>query len=103
MDDFQGSERPAPDGMSRPDTDEPGSVELCITIAKDGSLSVYKEAEGQESARQPADDITQALKMVLMLYREASPTADAEDQMRAGYGEPMQPKRPTTPADRSMV
>ena len=104
---FADSDLPEADDAGQPATSEGQIAKLCIGVMADGSLTVYKEtgeeAAEQESPRQPAATIGEALKMVLMLYRESSPTANAEDQMRAGYGEPMQGSRPTTPADRSMV
>jgi hypothetical protein len=78
-----------------PDTDAPGAVELCIEVAADGTMTVYKEVAGaqggemgeQESQRQPASDIGQALKLVLALYK-ALPQNGEQDQFAAGFNDP---------------
>ena len=72
-----------------------GAVEICIKVAEDGSLSVYKEsgeAEGAEAAATPAGDIGQALKIALDLYRElgASPTGGE----RGGFDSVSAPQNP---------
>ena len=76
----------------QPDNDPAGSVELCIQVAADGSLSVYKEssADGEEantteSPRQDAADIGQALKMVLDMYKQLSANGQ-QDQFDSGFG-----------------
>ena len=76
-------------GMS-PDDNPEGSVELCIQIAADGSMSVYKETPGQDGAqaegeRQQVSDIGQALAAVLKLYKAMNQGNDAESQFRQGY------------------
>lgn len=82
--------------MMANDTDAPGSTELCISVAADGSLSVYKESGGeeseQESQRQPAADIGQALALVLKLYKGLDQQA-ASSQFDAGFGS--QPEAPS--------
>ena len=81
--------------MAAADNDAPGSTELCISVAADGSLSVYKESGGeeseQESQRQPAADIGQALALVLKLYKGLDQQA-ASSQFDAGFGS--QPQAP---------
>ena len=57
-------------------------------MQQDGSLTVYKEtgaeANEQESPRQPAATIGEALKMVLDLYKSMAPQG-RDDAFQAGY------------------
>lgn len=97
--DYADSELPD-DGMS-PDNNPAGSVELCIQIAPDGGMTVYKEMPSQdgaqqESERQEVGDIGQALAAILKLYRAMDQGGkDATSQLQAGFGEdqPQQPQR----------
>ncbi len=81
-----------PDEGTRPDDNPAGSVELCIQIAPDGGMTVYKETPGQdgaqqESERQQVSDIGQALAAVLKLYKAmGNANADATSQLQAGFG-----------------
>ena len=87
---FADSEMPAA-GMPADDNPQ-GSVELCIQIAPDGGMTVYKEMPGQdgaqqESERQQVSDIGQALAAVLKLYKAmGNANADATSQLQAGFG-----------------
>lgn len=76
MDDMQPADPNAAQDTDAPDT----GTELCIKVASDGTLSVYKEVgedEGGEQAAQPAADIGAALKMILDMYKGLSqPGAD---------------------------
>jgi hypothetical protein len=91
---FADSEMPA-DEAGQPATSEGMLAELCIGVMQDGSLTVYKEtgpeAQEQESPRQPAATIGEALKMVLELYKSMAPQ-DGDDAFQAGYSadEPQQ-------------
>ena len=73
-----------------PDNDAGQVAELCIAVMKDGSLQVYTEQgedpNEQESQRQTASDIGQALKMVLDLYKQMG-QGDATQQMSDGFDE----------------
>lgn len=86
------------DAMS-PDDNPQGSVELCIQIAEDGSISVYKEMPGadgaqQESERQQVSDIGQALAAILKLYRAMDQgNNDARKQFAEGFGDAPKPQR----------
>ena len=87
---FADSEMPD-EGMTADDNPQ-GSVELCIQIAPDGGMTVYKEMPGQdgaqqESERQQVSDIGQALAAVLKLYKAmGNANADATSQLQAGFG-----------------
>ena len=87
---FADSEMPD-DGMTA-DDNPAGSVELCIQIAPDGGMTVYKEMPGQdgaqqESERQQVSDIGQALAAVLKLYKALNMgNQDATSQLQAGFG-----------------
>ena len=87
---FADSEMPD-DGMTADDNPQ-GSVELCIQIAPDGGMTVYKEMPGQdgaqqESERQQVSDIGQALAAVLKLYKALNMgNQDATSQLQAGFG-----------------
>jgi hypothetical protein len=87
---FADSEMPD-DGMTA-DDNPAGSVELCIQIAPDGGMTVYKEMPGQdgaqqESERQQVADIGQALAAVLKLYKAmGAANQDATSQLQAGFG-----------------
>lgn len=87
---FADSEMPD-DGMTADDNPQ-GSVELCIQVAPDGALTVYKEmpneaGEQQESERQQVGDIGQALAAVLKLYKALNMgNQDATSQLQAGFG-----------------
>lgn len=74
MDDMQAD--PSAMDPSSTDTDAPDTgTELCIKIAEDGSLSVYKEVGEDDSGEQnaqPAADIGAALKMILDMYKGLS-------------------------------
>lgn len=82
-----------------PDNNPQGSVELCIQIAPDGGMTVYKEMPGQdgaqqESERQQVADIGQALAAVLKLYKAMDQGAnDARQQFQAGFGDEPKPQR----------
>ena len=83
----------APDDEGgNPDNNPPGSVELCIQIAPDGGMTVYKEMPGQdgaqqESERQQVADIGQALAAILKLYKAmGTANQDATSQLQAGFG-----------------
>ena len=88
-----------PDDAANPDSNPQGSVELCIQVAPDGTLSVYKEmpnaaGEQQESERQQVADIGQALAAVLKLYRALEGQGkDATAQLQAGFGAEQKPQR----------
>lgn len=87
---FADSEMPD-DGMTA-DDNPAGSVELCIQIAPDGAMTVYKEMPGadgaqQESERQQVSDIGQALAAILKLYKAMDTQGkDATSQLQAGFG-----------------
>lgn len=89
----------APDAEGGPDNDPAGSVELCIQIAPDGGMTVYKEMPGQdgaqqESERQQVSDIGQALAAVLKLYKALNMgNQDATSQLQAGFGQQQQPQQ----------
>lgn len=72
-----------------PNSDAAGATELCIEVAADGSLSVYMETGGeeaeQESQRQAAADIGQALALVLKLYKGLD-KQEAQSQFQSGFG-----------------
>lgn len=87
MQGFADSEMPE-DGMI-PDDNQAGTVELCIQVAPDGTMTVYKEMPGQDGAqqegqRQPAASIGEALKMVLDLYKSMEP-GNGDAAFQAGY------------------
>ncbi len=94
---FADSEMPD-EGMTADDNPQ-GSVELCIQIAPDGGMTVYKEMPGQdgaqqESERQQVSDIGQALAAVLKLYRALEGQGkDATAQLQAGFGAEQKPQR----------
>ena len=96
---FADSEMPDDEGVS-PDDNPQGSVELCIQIAPDGGMTVYKEMPGQdgaqqESERQQVSDIGQALAAVLKLYKALNMgNQDATSQLQAGFGQQQQPQQP---------
>ena len=81
-----------PDGQTGQPGEEAGEggqiAELCIAVMADGTLSVYKdggeEAGEQESPRQPAASIGEALKMVLDLYKAIEP-GNADSAFQAGF------------------
>ena len=87
MQGFAGSEMPA-DEEGQPATSDGMMAELCIGVMQDVSLTVYKEtgaeANEQESPRQPAATIGEALKMVLDLYKSMAPQG-RDDAFQAGY------------------
>lgn len=90
---FADSEMPD-DDAEQPATNAGQIAELCIGVMQDGTLTVYKEtgeeAEEQESPRQTANSIGEALQMVLRMYREVS--GGSEDAFQAGYaGDDTQP------------
>ena len=91
---FADSEMPD-DDAGQPATSDGQIVELCIGVMADGSLTVYKEtgeeAQEQESQRQQAASIGEALKMVLDLYKSMAPQG-GDDAFQAGYSadEPQQ-------------
>lgn len=99
MQGFADSEMPD-DGMTA-DENPSGSVELCIQIAPDGGMTVYKEMPGQdgaqqESERQQVSDIGQALAAILKLYKAMDTQGkDATSQLQSGFGgdQPQQPQR----------
>ena len=69
--------------------DDAGSQEICITVASDGSLSVGLEMGGEmQGDETPAKDIADALKQALMLYKQISGGAQAQDQAAfdGGFG-----------------
>lgn len=71
-----------------------GGTELCIKIAQDGSISVYKEVGEDETAEDSAEqvgDIGQALSWCLKQYKSLNGDGDAVGQLQAGFGGP-QPK-----------
>lgn len=82
-----------------PDNNPAGSVELCIQIAPDGGMTVYKEMPGadgqqQESERQQVADIGQALAAVLKLYKAMDAGQnDARKQFTEGFGDEPKPQR----------
>lgn len=87
-----------PDDAGNPDSNPQGSVELCIQVAQDGTMSVYKEmpnaaGEQQESERQQVADIGQALAAVLKLYKAMQQGGNAESQFKAGFGDEPKPQR----------
>lgn len=98
MQGFADSEMPD-DGMIA-DENPAGSVELCIQIAPDGGITVYKEmpneaGDQQESERQQVADIGQALAAILKLYRalDQGGGKDATSQLQAGFGAEQTPQR----------
>ena len=95
--DSEMGEEPDSEG-GNPDSNPAGSVELCIQIAPDGGMTVYKEMPDQdgaqqESERQEVGDIGQALAAVLKLYKAMTAGKDAESQFQAGFGEDPKPTR----------
>ena len=65
-----------------------GSTELCIKIAQDGTISVYKESGEDETAEQSAQqvsDIGQALAWALKEYKSMD-SRGATSQFDAGFG-----------------
>ena len=81
------------DGSEPAEADD-GSTELCIKIAQDGSISVYKEVGEDETAEDSAEqvgDIGQALSWCLKQYKSLNGDGDAVGQLQAGFGGP-QPK-----------
>ncbi len=87
MQGFADSELPD-DEAGQPATSDGMMAELCIGVMQDGSLTVYKEtgpeAREQESPRQNAASIGEALKMVLDLYKSMAPQG-GDDAFQAGY------------------
>lgn len=85
------------EGAMSPDNNPQGSVELCIQIAPDGGMTVYKEMPGadgeqQESERQQVSDIGQALAAVLKLYKAMDQgNNDARKQFTEGFGDTPKP------------
>lgn len=76
---MQGAENPTEAAEPGEEMND-GSTELCIKVAPDGQISVYKEggeAEGAEQAAQPVADIGQALAWCLKEFK-------AIDQTRGG-------------------
>lgn len=76
-----------PSAPAQPADDAAGDTEICLKVAADGSMSVYTEKAGDESAAdsaQPADSIGTALKMILQAYKGLS--TDEGDQFQAGFG-----------------
>lgn len=83
-----------PTEMPTEEAPQAGAVEICIKVAPDGRLSVYKET-GEEGAmaapaeEQPAADIGQALKLALDLYRGLDRRdLDANKAFDEGFGRP---------------
>ena len=76
-----------------PEAAATGGTELCIKVAADGTMTVYKETgDGQgEQTAQPAADIGAALKMVLDMYKGMSQPG-AEQAFDDGFG--AQPEQP---------
>ncbi len=87
MQGYADSEMPA-DEAGQPATSEGQIAELCIGVMADGTLTVYKEtgeeAAEQESPRQSAANIGEALKMVLDLYRAMEP-GDGDAAFKGGF------------------
>ena len=67
---------------------EEGAGELAIRIGSDGSLSVYGEGTAQMD-EQPAQDIGEALKMLLDAYRGMNQASD-DEEFDVGFGKPKQ-------------
>lgn len=74
-------------------------TELCIAIADDGTLTAYKEVNGQpEGQPKPCADIAEALKAVLMLYKEMGGSmSDESAAFDGGFGPKPTPPSPATP------
>ena len=93
----QDVESAAEDGMQGEEADT--GTELCIKIADDGQITVYKEMgenETAEQSAQPVSDIGQALAWCLKEYKALNTQGkDATSQLQAGFGgdQPQQPQR----------
>ncbi len=90
---MQDAETPAE--AAAPGEEADTGVELCIKIADDGSISVYKETgedETAEQSAQPVADIGQALAWCLREYKGLD-RQGAESQFDAGFG-PQQGSEP---------
>ena len=77
---------------------EAGEIEICIAVASDGALTVYKETGDQELAegaedRQSAANIGQALKMALDIYRGLGAAAGSEQAGFDSVSKPMPGQR----------
>ncbi len=84
---MQAQPMPAGDEMAEPAG--AGGIELCIKIAGDGSISVYKETGEDESAEQGAQQvggIGEALQWALKEFKAMS-QGDEQSQLQAGFGE----------------
>ncbi len=91
---FADSEQPE---AGQPATSEGQIAELCIGVMADGTLTVYKEAgeeaQEQESPRQQAGSIGEALKMVLDLYKAMEP-GNGDAAFQAGFSADEGQQRP---------
>lgn len=83
MDDMEASPM---GGQEMAEPAETAGTELCIKIAADGSMTVYKDTgDGQgEQTAQPAPGIGEALKMVLALYKGLT-AGQGASQQQAGF------------------
>jgi hypothetical protein len=89
MQGFADSEMPNDAAGPGEEAGEDGQIaELCIGVMQDGTLMVYKETgpetQEQESPRQPAASIGEALKMVLDLYKAMEP-GNGDAAFQAGF------------------
>jgi len=97
---------PPPAPPAEPQGD--GSYEICLKVMPDGTFQVYKESEADESSEpsepggedlmsggdemaeggkgETFDNIEDALRGVVKLYRSNPVSGGPMDQMKAGYG-----------------
>lgn len=54
----------------------PAAVKFCIAMGQDGTLTYYTERNGQPEAEMPAQNIGEALKLLLDAYRETDGGAE---------------------------
>ena len=90
---MQDAETPA--DAAAPGEEQDSGVELCIKVAGDGSISVYKETGEDEAAEQSAEqvsDIGQALAWALKQYK-ALDSQGSQSQFDAGFGPKQPPQR----------
>lgn len=67
----------------------PAAVKFCIAMGQDGTLTYYTERDGQPEAEMPAQDIGQALKLLLEAYRETDGGAE-----QGGFNSVAEPAQP---------
>jgi hypothetical protein len=71
--------------MPEAEDDMAGTREICIEVAADGSLSVYTEGGSEESPKQPAADIGEALQLALDAYKSMSESQPGETAYKAAF------------------